>query len=534
MIVILQRYIFRELVRAFLLTAVALTCMLGFGGGLVDMLKSQGITAGEMVKLLVYLTPVVLTYSLPVAALFSTTITYGRFSAANEIDACRASGVNIHKLLVPAVVLSVIVSVFTFSLENFAIPKLTREIKLLVKRDIQSIAAYQLRRKGYIARMNYAMHCGKVGEAVLPVRAEDGTMQPGHIPLSQVAFVKHENGEPVLYGTAKTAMIQFDHLPEGLAVRVFLNQVRAFNKDRGQTVQVAFLPLDRPVIMPSFQRHRIKFLSLPQLLATASNPLLFADVKSLVNRLNSELRQALVYEVLIDQYRQDGLCRLKDDKHDYVIDADRFLHDYRDGRIMLENARITRSSSDGSRTFLAREATIRVSNRGNEITIALKNITVNGFADFEREDVTFSPVAVPSSASARADSDAYSLDRLLDRKVEFDFNDEFAKVRGGAIDLRKRVINRCIAELHTRLAYSSSALVLLVLGAALGIMFHGGHFVSAFGLSFIPMMVVVVLIITGKQIAGVGELGIGTTLIWSGCALVAFADVVILRTFLRR
>jgi len=76
--------------------------------------------------------------------------------------------------------------------------------------------------------------------------------------------------------------------------------------------------------------------------------------------------------------------------------------------------------------------------------------------------------------------------------------------------------------------------VLLILGAGLGIIFRGGHFVSAFGLSFIPMLAVVVMIVTGKQISRAGDPVIGSIAIWSGLALVIVADVVILGKFLKR
>jgi hypothetical protein len=68
----------------------------------------------------------------------------------------------------------------------------------------------------------------------------------------------------------------------------------------------------------------------------------------------------------------------------------------------------------------------------------------------------------------------------------------------------------------------------------LGIIFRGGHFVSAFGLSFIPMIVVVVMIMTGKQLSTSGMVQMGLVVIWVGVGVVALANCVVLGKFLRR
>jgi len=99
---------------------------------------------------------------------------------------------------------------------------------------------------------------------------------------------------------------------------------------------------------------------------------------------------------------------------------------------------------------------------------------------------------------------------------------------------REGTIGKCTAEIHSRMAFSCSALVLLTLGAGLGIIFRGGHFVSAFGQSFIPMLVVILLIMSGKQYCGAGLTPGGTIVIWLGLGLVAVANVVILGKYLRR
>ena len=75
----------------------------------------------------------------------------------------------------------------------------------------------------------------------------------------------------------------------------------------------------------------------------------------------------------------------------------------------------------------------------------------------------------------------------------------------------------------------------MILGAALGIIFRGAHVMTAFGISFVPMLVVIVTIVTGKQMAhNAGTDTLGILVIWSGIAAAAALDGWILTRALRR
>ncbi|MFA5863633.1 MAG: LptF/LptG family permease [Phycisphaerae bacterium] len=542
---ILQKYILKELLRGFLMTAVALTCLMGFGGGVMDMLRSQGITAQEMIKLMIYLMPVVLAYSLPVAALFSTTITYGRLSADNEINACRASGVNIYRILLPAVILSIIVSATTFTLQNYTIPNLAARIELLIKRDIRTLAYMELKNRKYINKMNYALHCEKVISANPPEVLPDGTETPGQIELSQVAFLRYDHDIPIFFGTAKTALILFENIKDTSCVTIHMNQVRAFNVEREQVTQVDYFPIG-PVPIPAMTSTKLKFLSLPILLTILKDPFKFQRLEDQKKSLYAVLRNSLTYEHLVEQYRKQYKCELKDARGQYSITANSCRQIPKDGKIILEGDVTLHSNPVGGSpaTFSAKDATISVSAISEDlppkINIELKGVKVTEthsgnskrFATHER--YTVGPINVPPEVLESASPKNANIDTILSSNSPYNFNDDLNKKRAYLSFGKAETIRKGIAEIHTRLAYSFSALVLLILGASLGIIFKGGHFVSAFGLSFIPLMIVVVLIMTGKQLTAAGSLNMGMGVIWLGLAIVALANLVILGKFLRR
>jgi len=480
-----------------------------------------------------------------VAALFSTTITYGRLSADNEINACRASGINIHRLLVPAIVLSFIVFGITFSLENYLIPSLAAKIEQLVKRDIQTFAYMKLKNYGYINQGDYALHCGKVEEVVYPQQQADGQYTAGQIQLSNVAFLRHDKEVPLFYGTAKNALILFETDPTNMApsVSVHLNQIRAFNEERGEMIQIAYNPIG-PILIPSLTSMKIKFLSLPNLLEIAKNPLEYSRLKDMIEVIKTNFRAALVYEYLVNQIKEDGECRLKDSQGQYTLTAASYQQiTQKDGRIILDGKVVFNQhmKGGGTRKILADKAEVTVfvpkSNSQPAINIEMKNVQVRDSREgsnrfVQRSDFQVSPIAAPQQAFESGDK--IELEDILAPNSPYTYNARLIKLRTEFNRERVSIVGKCIAEIHSRLAYSASALVLLLLGAGLGIIFRGGHFVSAFGLSFIPMMVVVVMIMTWKQLSTAGIEHFGTFVIWLGILIVALADFIVLGKVMRR
>src|SRR3954463_9757402 len=102
-------YIFKDLFRIFMLPSGALAGIMSFGG-LLRPLTEHGLDASQAGQMLTYFTPAMMTYSLPIAALFATTVVYGRLAADNEVTACRAAGISYMAVALPAVVLGFLVA----------------------------------------------------------------------------------------------------------------------------------------------------------------------------------------------------------------------------------------------------------------------------------------------------------------------------------------------------------------------------------------------------------------------------------------
>lgn len=151
----LFRYVFVDLLRIFLMASGALSGILSFGG-LLRPLTQQGLDAQQVGKMLAYFGPAMTAYSLPVAALFATTVVYGRLSADNEIIAARASGISHLSLAAPGFVMGLLVSFFSLGLLMFIVPKYTLKIEQVVSSNIAQFIAGRINRSHQI-RFGQAM-----------------------------------------------------------------------------------------------------------------------------------------------------------------------------------------------------------------------------------------------------------------------------------------------------------------------------------------------------------------------------------------
>src|SRR3954467_11162049 len=114
-------YVFKDLFKVFILTAIALAGIMSFGG-LLRPLTENGLDGRQVGMMLAYLLPAMATYSLPIASLFATTMVYGRLSSDNEIHTCRAGGISFLSIATPAFLLGLFVAIVSLLLLCFIVP----------------------------------------------------------------------------------------------------------------------------------------------------------------------------------------------------------------------------------------------------------------------------------------------------------------------------------------------------------------------------------------------------------------------------
>lgn len=119
---ILQRKIFFELLRAFLMSLLALTSILLLAG-IVAEASQRGLSPSQILVAIPLIIPSTLPYTIPSTTLFAVCVVYGRLSHDNEIIAIRAAGINVLRIVLPGVLLGLLTSVGTLLLYAHVIPE---------------------------------------------------------------------------------------------------------------------------------------------------------------------------------------------------------------------------------------------------------------------------------------------------------------------------------------------------------------------------------------------------------------------------
>ena len=557
----LQKYIFREMGKTFLLTAVGLTAVVSTCGGAARMLPLQSLSASQTLFLMVLAVPVSTAFTLPIAALFSATITYGRLAADNEFTAVRSGGINIHVLFLPCLLLSLVSGIVTFVLFNFAIPGMMRQMRVIAQNSAVDIVASVLKSGESIDVFSgYRIRADSVRRVALdPGSSSGGTaLYLKNVVFVQFASSEDESGaESRLAGTSaikqwgwgESAMIKFFQYQGRPQIEVGLENVTRFGRDGKAQPRAPYVRLGPLEFPPGGRRLRPKHLSLPELLDYRLRPeQVFSDVTEKLDQAREAVQTMLLFNHLLACLEPEaGGCELESagvtlhieaDRPEITLDSERKTAQFRVAglKAIERTAGHTRQyqASEGRILLLVEEGEApRVQVQLTE-DVTLQEVGRQASATSIR-DLQLGPFDLPAEVQTKLESDQYADERLWDKAAKFGLGPQVDRQLKRLRKQRSKYLHQIYAEINVRTVYSISVLVLAVLGAALGIIYRGGHVLVAFGISFVPTLFVVVLTILGKNIAkGESTLLVGLGIMWFGLFIVAAVDYVVLKRYLPR
>lgn len=151
---ILNRMIFWELVKVFVLCLIAITGIL-LMAGIVAEASQQGLNPAQILVIIPLLIPSTLPYTIPATTLFATCVVYGRLSADNEILAIRASGINLTKVVGPAILIGLLTSAGTMALYYRAIPYTHHLMRSMFLADVEELLYTLLKKHGQVVHPQF-------------------------------------------------------------------------------------------------------------------------------------------------------------------------------------------------------------------------------------------------------------------------------------------------------------------------------------------------------------------------------------------
>jgi len=527
MVFTLQRYIFRELFRVFVLATIGLTLMLTLGM-ILQPIQKFGVGPQQVIRLLGYLVPVSMTFVLPMSALFAATLVYGRFAADNELDACRASGVSMNLLIYPGLALAILVSAATLILSFWVVPNYVRRAERSVKADARQILFRNIERRGYydLPEGHYKLYA----DAAFPERNE----------LVGAVVISTDKYDRVVETIISADFVKVDFVTskeDDLTVTITaLNAARL--EAAGATVNRQ-LTISSPV--PELLPDDIKFKTIDQIKKIQSNPMRFKPIARMAGKVYDTLEMELLRSDIARNisppsrqyyqlHSQDRLVRFTADS----LGTSRSDTIELIGDVVVEERDSLAASKPLLYLWKMDRAAIQLETT-NEVSLVMYN------AFWKRSD----------GATGVAMRPAFNHLRIPERVRPPETGNKIADIASGSnmlfdpsaqfkaqIEKLNMLVNDTMAaiqiETQVRLSFSLGCIMLILIGIALGIRLKGGHLLTAFGVSSIPAAILVICIIMGKNLAYNRNAEIsGIALIWGGMSLLSLITVVLFRRLLR-
>jgi len=547
----LHSYYARELFKTFLMTALALTLLLVMGGGVANLFKGENIGPEEIAKVFAFLTPVAVTLILPVAALFSATICYGRAAVDNEITACRAAGINIHKLLLSALVLGLFVTVFTYWSWNYLIPQLSLRIEEVSRKELPVVVKDQFQKARPLVFARYRITANRCDVLAADQLPPDAPPNHTYLLLGGVTFLEVEDQEVVRYGTADLTVLDFDRGAGNPRIRADLQGVRAFDAARRQYYELRHQiigPFDVPLPM----RRKVKFQNLATLIEYRRDPQKIPDVADRLLDLRRTLMSYFLWQDVVDHVDPArggaGTFELVDGPRIYVFTVSQFKVNPDNGEPLLGGVRVEERRGDGGegRVLLCDKAFLELKSSLNPdrpvIMVQLsENVQIRGLDAaagqriVKKDAETLGPIGFMDQPRLARRYESVDLKSILTSERFVQMPPTQSRQRDRLIERMNKLLGEVTSEIHFRASYSLSAIAVVLLGAMLGIVLRGGQVLTAFGVSCIPSLVVVVCSIVGRNLAdrpAYADWSVGV--LWSSTILMYLATAVVAVKVLKR
>ncbi len=515
MVFTLQRYIFRELLRIFLLATIGLTLIVSLGG-VLQPVQEYGVGPRQVLHILLYFMPVTLTFVLPMAALFASALAYGRFASDNELNACRASGISLTTLVYPGLVLAILVATANLLLSFHVMPYFVHLAEKSFKADAKHILFRNIQRRGYYSLPpdgRFLVYADYVDEK--------------NDTLSGIVVVEASQGVIKKIRTADGARVRFDPHDKFNEVQLdaFGVQQMGGAGDLWWRVGTASLRFE----FGSLLRDSIKFKRVNEMKRIRADPMQFDPVAKLALRAYAQLATELLAQDIKGKlsglpggfYELYGEPRsIRFSAASVALGGEKTIaltgpviveeHDSRSGQ-RLRRLRCEKAAIHMGEEMTNPSLTLDLYNPRVEATDQLiVRYVVRGLTPPEpvRRSLghgSILKVVAPTHTSSVLHGPPSRMLAGLQEALQ-------TRIDGALVDVR--------AEANSRLVFGIGCIPMIMIGIGLGIILRGGHLLSAFGASCVPAAVLVVAIISGKNItqnAGLEGLS-GILVMWAGLA----------------
>jgi len=538
MVFTLQRYIFRELFRIFLLATIGLTLILSLGG-ILRPVQEYGVGPRQVVHILLYFMPITLTFVLPMAALFASALAYGRFASDNELDACRASGISMTTLVYPGLILAILVAIANLLLSFHVMPYFVHLAERSLKADAKQILFRNIQRRGFyclppenrfVIYADYADPKTDSLYGIIVVQSErEGLKRIITCESARVRFDPHDRFNELQLDARKMRLMSGTD-------EVWVENARSIRQEFG-----------------SLMGDDIKFKKIEEMKQIRSNLMLFDPIAKAARDARLQLATELLAQDITktldaspgSSYRLDGRpesvrfaaagCVLQKESEialqppvlaeEYEGRTDKLLRSLssRKAVIYIEEGRVDLTSGPSL------EPQVRLDLFNAQVVQTEELVLHHSLRDLALPESIHravasrnilemaSPEGMASVLKGPPSPRLVKLQQVLARRIHT-----------ALVDIK--------GEMNSRLVFGIGCIPMILIGIGLGIVKRGGHLLSAFAASCVPAVVLIVAIISGKHVTeNVGSQGVsGILVMWAGLAFLILLTAGIYGRLLRR
>jgi lipopolysaccharide export LptBFGC system permease protein LptF len=536
MVFTLHRYIFRELIKVFVPAILALTVILSLGS-ILRPVQEYGVGPRQVLHLMLYFLPITLTFVLPMAALFAGALVYGRLAGDNELDACKASGISLLTLVYPGLALAVVVAICNLILSFHVMPVFVHLAEKSLKADAKQILFRNVQRKPFYKLPPDGRYL---------IYADYANLQNNTLSGVVVAEAKNDRIEKII--TAQSAKVSFN--PSDRFNEV---QITAYKTDQmGSEDEVWFYAewLSVTTEFGSLLSDDIKFKKIDEMKRIKSDLMRFYPVAKLARETYAQFTTELLAQDIAASIANDANLP----KASYKLHSGEKLIEFTANSVTVGEKKVELSgdivvveSGTATKEPAKGRCTLRTAKNGKALlyiegeelaptlTMDIYNARVEETGDLRMRHV-IRGLILPNtveSVTSRFQTEDGSL--KVEKLILPAFGGPLHKDPSpGLIALQNKLqrklrntLAQIEAEIHSRLVFGIGCVSMILIGIGLGIIKKGGHLLSAFGVSCVPAAVLIVCIMSGKQITeNIGSQNIsGIAVMWAGLALLSLLAV---------
>ena len=137
---LLDEYIVKQVGEVFILGIIIFTSIIFASETFTQLIKQislYGVPVNIAVLMIILSLPQVFVMTIPISTLFATVMTINRLSLSSEITVLRACGIGINRIAKPVFVFAIVMTLFSFILNEFVVPTMNRQSRDLAIYSLQ-------------------------------------------------------------------------------------------------------------------------------------------------------------------------------------------------------------------------------------------------------------------------------------------------------------------------------------------------------------------------------------------------------------